>query len=77
MKKQLLNIKVLRQRCGLTQQQLADRLGLDQARISAYEIGRKAPPIHRLPVIADALNCTINDLFSPAPLTESDQIERV
>jgi putative transcriptional regulator len=70
-KQPVLNIKALRQRRGLTQQQLADLLGLDQARISAYEVGRKSPPIHRLPVIAAALGVSINDIFAVGQQTDT------
>lgn len=64
MNRQLLNIKTLRQQRGLTQQQLADLLGLDQARISAYEVGRKTPPTQRLPLIARALGVEVGELFT-------------
>lgn len=63
MDKPLLNIKALRIKRGLRQYELADMIGLKQARVSEYEQGVKSPPIHRLPVIASALGVEIGDLF--------------
>lgn len=52
-------IKVLRKARGLTQQQLADRLGLQRATISNYEIGRRTPHLSELSRLADVLGVSM------------------
>lgn len=48
-------IKALRKTRGLTQEQLAEKLGVQRATISNYEIGRRSPHIKELEKIADVL----------------------
>lgn len=52
-------IKALRKTRGLTQQQLADLLGVQRATISNYEIGRRSPHIKELERIADAMSVSL------------------
>ena len=42
------NIRHLRKELGLTQKELAFRVGLTQAQISDYERGRRTPSLHSL-----------------------------
>lgn len=42
------NIRHLRKVLGLTQKELACRVGLTQAQISDYERGRRTPSLHSL-----------------------------
>ena len=53
------NIKTQRKRTGLTQQELADKLGLQKSAIAKYENGR-VQNIKRstLEKMADILNCS-------------------
>lgn len=61
-------IREHRQRLGLTQSQLADRLGLKSpSTITMWELGSRNPPSTMLPDLADALNCTIDELFRRDP----------
>ena len=55
-------IKYHRIKKGITQQQLADKLGVSWEMISRYETG-KSSPIHRLFDIANALNITPSQLL--------------
>ena len=52
-------IKVLRKTRGLTQEQLAEKLGCQRATISNYEIGRRFPHIKELEKIADVLGVSL------------------
>lgn len=52
-------IKILRKARGMTQQQLADRLGLQRATISNYEIGRRTPHLNELSKVADVLGVSM------------------
>jgi transcriptional regulator with XRE-family HTH domain len=62
-----LRVQEIRQRQGLTQQQLAVRAGCSRELISAIETHRSQPPLDRLEAIAVALGVWIQDLFPPPP----------
>ena len=53
-------IKALRKTRGITQEQLAEKLGVQRATISNYEIGRRSPHIKDLEKIADALGVSLD-----------------
>ena len=57
------NIKKLRKERDLTQEKLADLIGVSFQAISKWERGESFPDITILPVIADFFGCTIDDLF--------------
>lgn len=50
---------------GLSQKELADKLGIVQSAISAWESGEKMPRVAQLPELAAALHCTIDELYQP------------
>ena len=54
-----------RKTLGMTQEELAEKVGIGQQSLSRIEQGRTAPRFERLQMFADALNCRIVDLFSP------------
>jgi transcriptional regulator with XRE-family HTH domain len=58
------NLKFLRGQQGLTQKQLAEKLGLKQAAIGAYEEERATPPLACLLDIARIFNVTIDNLVN-------------
>lgn len=60
----IMRIKELREAQNLTQQQLADSMGLVRSAIANWETETALPPARQLPVLARLLNCSINDLFS-------------
>ena len=57
------NLVELRKKAGLTQEELASKLGLSAQSISKYETGAANPDISYLPGLADALGVTIDRLF--------------
>ena len=57
----------LRQAVGLTQQQLADAVGVKQSNIAFWERAAKPPRGEVLPAIADALGVTIEELLAVNP----------
>lgn len=59
----LRNLKEIRKQRGLTQQQLADILGIEQPTIQRYEGGR-SPSLAQAIEIADALGVSLNELVS-------------
>ncbi len=56
------NLKFLRVQQGLTQKQLAEKLGLKQAAIGAYEEERSTPPLASLLDIIKIFNVNLDDL---------------
>ena len=56
-------IKKTRLEKGLTQQQLADAIGVKQQHIQRWESGKFKPKTDKLVLIAKALNCEITDLI--------------
>jgi len=59
-------IAQLREERGLSQQDLAEVLGVDKTSISHWENGLSSPRGSRLPAVASALGVTIDDLFREA-----------
>jgi len=53
------NIRHLRKELGLTQEELASRVGLTQAQISDYERGRRTPSLHSLDKLLMFFKATI------------------
>jgi transcriptional regulator with XRE-family HTH domain len=60
------NILALRKAADLTQEELAEEVGVDKTAVSHWEQGLSAPTGSRLPRVAAALKCTIDDLFREA-----------
>jgi transcriptional regulator with XRE-family HTH domain len=60
-------IAEIRQRAGLSQRELAERLGWTRDIIAHYELGRRALGLDRLAAIADVLH------VSPATLIARDE----
>lgn len=67
------NIRTLRQRKGLTQEQVSTHLGVSYQAVSKWETGANTPDIALLPAIAALFNVTIDSLFSldTPPVQES------
>lgn len=61
---QLMNIKALRQTAGLSQEQLAHRMGVIRSAVANWEAEVSLPMTRDLPKLARCLGCSINDLFT-------------
>lgn len=57
------NIKQYRIKNGLTQEQLAQKLGLKQYVIAKYENGSSNPSLDLAPKICEVLNITLDELY--------------
>lgn len=53
----------LRKRNGMTQKQLAERLGVSCQAVSKWESGVCCPDIRLLPLIAECFGISIDELF--------------
>lgn len=56
-------IKQKRKEFHLTQEDLAEKLGVTKASVSKWELARSYPDITLLPNIAEIFNCSIDDLL--------------
>lgn len=56
-------IAARRHALGITQQQLSVRLGVSRSLVAMWERGYNIPPTVLLPMLADALECRIEDLY--------------
>ncbi|MDR3711329.1 MAG: helix-turn-helix transcriptional regulator [Puia sp.] len=80
-------ISQTRREKGLTQQQVADHLGIPQQTYAHYEVGDVRIPASTLPLLGQMLGLTPNDLLGhsatsrkskPGPMSKLDQqIERI
>ena len=56
-------VKELRLKAGLTQSQLAEKVGTDRSTVTKWELGESFPRASMIPALAAALNCSVADLF--------------
>ncbi|MBM4073826.1 MAG: helix-turn-helix transcriptional regulator [Planctomycetes bacterium] len=61
------NVRRLRTAAGLSQAQLAERLGADRAYISGLELGQRNPTIVTLWHVAKALGVRMREFFDEKP----------
>lgn len=59
----MINIKKYREKQGLLQKELAEKLNVKRTTITNWENGLTSPRVSLLPKIAKILKCKIDDLF--------------
>lgn len=64
------NIKMLREREGMTQQDLADYLNLSAHAVSAWERGKNIPPLQETVKMARLFNVSVDEFVSTIITTE-------
>ena len=62
-------IRQARDRAGLTQEQLAERIGVSRTAIARYESGEIEPKLHNLAAIAETLNVSTDELLGVRPVS--------
>lgn len=62
-------VRTRRELHGMTQEHLADRVGLSRASVANIECGRQAVPLHLLAKTAEALKTTCSDILRIAEAT--------
>ena len=67
-------IKQLRFKAGLTQEQLAEKLGIGAQSVSKWENAVAMPDITTLPLLAEVFGVSIDDLFD---LTTEQRLNRI
>ena len=58
-----MNIESRRKALGLTQGDIAKKLGVDQSSVHLWESGKTKPRVDTLIKLAKLLKCTVNDLL--------------
>lgn len=59
-----MNIRKYREAAGLTKSDLAKKMRVSLPTVSRWEAGTDYPAAARLPALARALDCSIDDLFA-------------
>ncbi len=62
------NLKFLREARGISQARLAGMVGVTQQAVGKWERGESDPQWELAPKLADALHCTIDQLFGKDPI---------
>ena len=62
----VMRIKKLREKAGLQQKQLAERMGVLTTAVSNWESEVALPRARQLPLLAQVLGCSIDELYEPA-----------
>lgn len=57
------NLKFLRDKMGLTQESLADKMNVSQQSVAKWETGQAMPRADKLPELARILGCDVSELF--------------
>jgi len=57
------NLKQIRNKMGISQEELAERIGVRQSAIANYEAGTRYPRLDQVEGIAKALKTSIEDLL--------------
>lgn len=68
-------IREYRKRAGLTQAQVAQRMGIRQGTLTQYENGRRNPKYETLERIAEAIGCDVFDLVDYYDPRETELVE--
>lgn len=64
----------LRSESGMTQEEVANHLGITKAAVSKWECGQSMPDISLLPAIADLYSTSIDDLFGRVQEPDKESI---
>ena len=60
----------LRERCGLTQNGLAERAGVSQTHLRRVELGQADITVGHLQLLCDAMNISLRDFFEGESLAD-------
>lgn len=56
------NLCYFRTKMGLTQEELADKVGVARSIVTRYELGDRTPPLATLTRLAKIFDCSLDDL---------------
>lgn len=70
-----MNIKNIREKKMLTQEQLAAKIGVTQGTVSAWEVGFWEPSLYNTKKLASALEVSVDELLAdPEPVKETNEL---
>lgn len=58
-----INLALCRRRIGMSQRELAEKMGVTYQAISQYERGKREPKIEQVQRLCDAIGCTLDELL--------------
>lgn len=58
-----MKIKSIREANGLTQEELANQLGVNRSAVAMWEAGKAMPRADKLLKLAELLGCTVDELL--------------
>lgn len=70
MKLHVLKIREYREAAGMNKTELAKKMGVSIPTITRWERGEDNPLADRLPALAEALDCTIDQLYGRNPASQ-------
>ena len=56
-------LRQIRKELGMSQQELADSIGVGRTTVTMWETGANTPPTKMLKVLAKVLGCTVDELL--------------
>ena len=59
----VMKIRELRDRAGMTQDELAASVGVVRSAVANWEVEISPPKVRQLPLLAEVLECSIDELF--------------
>lgn len=68
----LQNLREIRKKCGLTQKELAERIGSSESAISMYESGKRQPDYETLLKISDYFGVSVDYLLGKETPRQND-----
>lgn len=71
------NLSSLRKKRKITQENLADYLGITKAAVSKWELNQSYPDITLLPIIAGYFGITIDELLGYEPFMNDDEVREL
>lgn len=67
-------LKEIRKYKGLSQEELADQIGVSRQAITKWETGKGLPDIENMKILAEIFKTTLDELLSLAPITDSNKM---
>lgn len=56
-------LRIARERCGMTQLQVAERMKIDKSTYCGYETGKRQPDVQKIKMLSEILGVSGDDLF--------------
>lgn len=69
-------LKVTRKECNLTQDEVAQKLGVTRATYSRYELGQREPNLNAIRELASIFNVSVNFLINTNKYNKDDELNK-